>query len=422
MVNKKNLLIGGGILALILLIWSFSSSDDDSGSNITVLVERGLFEVTVFTTGELEAKNSVDIKGPAGLRAANIWRVRIADLVPEGTKVKKGDHIASLDKSEISGKISEAYSRQAEAESKFIQVKIDTTLELRQAREEMINLKYDYKEKAITLEQSKYEPPATIAKAEIDLEKSERSLNEKIENYKIKVKRAAAKMSEEAAALSRARNKYELLQEVLDGFTISAPEDGMVIYERTWNGKKKTTGSEIGAWDPTVATLPDLSVMISKTYVNEVDIRKIKIDQVVKISLDAFPDKNLTGKVIEIANVGEQLPNTDSKVFEVKIEITESDTTLRPGMTTGNNVIASTTDSALTVPLECIHSQDDTIVYVFKQMGWGLVKQEVEVGDRNDNHAMILRGLEEEDEVLLSMPPNADELEVERLADTSESD
>ncbi|PCH96190.1 MAG: RND transporter [Bacteroidetes bacterium] len=422
MLKKKNLLITGGVLALITLIWAFSGSDDDSGSDMSVVVERGMFEVTVFTTGELEAKNSVDIKGPAGLRAANIWRVRIADLVPEGTKVKKGDHIASLDKSEISGKINEAYSRQAEAESKFVQVRIDTTLELRQAREEMINLKYDFKEKTITLQQSKYEPPATIAKAQIDLEKSERALNELIENYKIKVKRAAAKMSEEAAALSRARNKYELLSEVLDGFAITAPEDGMVIYEREWNGKKKTTGSEIGAWDPTVATLPDLTVMISKTYVNEVDIRKISVKQIVKISLDAFPDKNLTGTVIEVANVGEQLPNTDSKVFEVKIQINEADTTLRPGMTTGNNIIASTIDSALTVPLECIHSQDDTIVYVFKQVGWGLVKQEIEVGDRNDNHAAIIDGLAEDDEVLLSIPPDAEDLKIVRMAEVSESD
>ena len=90
-------------------------------------------------------------------------------------------------------------------------------------------MKYDLKEKMITLEQSKYEPPATISKAEIELEKSERTLNEKRKNYKIKVTRAAAKMSEEAAALSRARNKYELLSEVLDGFNIIAPEDGMVI-------------------------------------------------------------------------------------------------------------------------------------------------------------------------------------------------
>ncbi|HIA11343.1 MAG TPA: HlyD family efflux transporter periplasmic adaptor subunit [Flavobacteriales bacterium] len=421
MVNRKNLLIAGGVLALILVIWSFSGSDKKSGSSITVRVERGLFEVTVFTTGELEAMNSVDIKGPAGLRAANIWRVRIADLIPEGTKVKKGDFIASLDKSEISGKLSEAYSRQAEAESKFTQVKIDTTLELRQDREEMINLRYDLKEKMITLEQSKYEPPATISKAEIELEKSERALNEKIKNYKIKVTRAAAKMSEEAAALSRARNKYELLSEVLDGFNITAPEDGMVIYEREWNGKKKTTGSEIGAWDPTVATLPDLSAMISKTYVNEVDIRKISVDQIVKVSLDAFPDKSLTGKVIEVANVGEQLPNTDSKVFEVKIEIIESDTNLRPGMTTGNNVIANTIDSALIIPLECIHSEDDTIVYVFKQVRWRLLKQEVEVGDRNDNHATILNGLKEDDEVLLTIPSNADDLKVERLTEVAKS-
>ena len=88
----------------------------------------------------------------------------------------------------------------------------------------------------------------------------------------------------------------------------------------------------VQTWDPVIATLPDLSVMVSKTYVNEVDISFIEVGLSTNISFDAFPDKKLTGKVIQIANVGEQKPNSDSKVFEVLIELNESDTTMRPGM------------------------------------------------------------------------------------------
>ena len=81
------------------------------------------------------------------------------------------------------------------------------------------------------------------------------------------------------------------------GFTINAPSPGMVIYVREWNGKKKGVGSQWNTWDPTVATLPDLTQMESQTYVNEVDVRKLAVGQKVSISLDADPTKKLTGTV-----------------------------------------------------------------------------------------------------------------------------
>ena len=59
---------------------------------------------------------------------------------------------------------------------------------------------------------------------------------------------------------------------------IYATEDGMLIYYKDFEGTVKP-GTQINAWNPTVATLPDLSVMLSQTYVNEVDIRKIKKNQ-----------------------------------------------------------------------------------------------------------------------------------------------
>ena len=287
-------------------------------------------------------------------------------------------------------------------------------------REEIINLEYDLQEKQITLKQSQYEPPALIRQAEINLEKAVRALSERKESYTIKIKKSQAKMQEAAANLGKDTRQHEMLTKLAEGFNIMAPEDGMVIYEREWNGKKKTTGSEVGAWDPTVATLPDLSKMISKTYVNEVDIRKVRVDQQVNISLDAFPDKKLTGVIIEVANVGENLPNTDSKVFEVRIEMNEMDSTIRPGMTTGNNIIASSVEDVLFIPLEAVHSQEDTLVYVYKKSGWRLSKQEIRIGKRNENFVIVTSGLEEGEDVLLSTPEDRTDMTVELLAENPE--
>ncbi|CAN0081087.1 unnamed protein product, partial [Chrysoparadoxa australica] len=140
------------------------------------------------------------------------------------------------------------------------------------------------------------------------------------------------------------------------------------------------------------------------------DIRRIKIGQPVKIGLDAFPDKKLTGNVTKVANVGMQRPNSDAKVFEVIIEVNEVDNTMRPGMTTGNTIVTNQFDEVIYVPLEALHSFSDSISYVFVSDGINYRQQEVKVGHTNSDAAIIELGLEEDDRVYLSMPSNNTDL------------
>ena len=137
---------------------------------------------------------------------------------------------------------------------------------------------------------------------------------------------------------------------------------------------------------------------------NEVDIQKIQKGQQVKLGLDSDPDKKLTGIVTSVANIGEQRPNSDSKVFEVRIIINERDTSLRPSMTTSNAILVSSIPQKMYVPLECLHS-DSGRTFVYKQDGSSLVKQEVKVGMTNDNEAAIEAGIIRTDKLYLSLPP-----------------
>jgi RND family efflux transporter MFP subunit len=197
-------------------------------------------------------------------------------------------------------------------------------------------------------------------------------------------------------------------------FTIKAPGPGMVIYVREWNGKKKGVGSQWSPWDPTVATLPDLTQMESDTYINEVDVRKIAVGQKVSISLDADPTKRLRGTVTSVANVGEQRPNQDSKVFEVKIVVEQSDTTLRPGMTTSNAIETASLEHVLSVPLEAVTSEAG-LSFVYKRDGSHVVKQQIETGVLNDNEIVVKRGLKKGDKVLLVPPPDKANVKVELI-------
>lgn len=410
--NRRTIFILIGLVVLVVIY--LLSREGEEAAALTTEVKKGEFKIEVTTTGELQAKRSEKIRGPSGLRKAGIFNIKITDLVDEGTYVKKGDYIGALDKTDAATKLNEINIELDKVQSQYISTRLDTALDLRSARDELVNLEYEKEEKKLVLEQSQFEPPATIRQAQIELEKSNRAYNQALENYTIKQDQAVAKMQEVTATLSQQQAKQKQILSLIEELVILAPKDGMLIYHKDWDGKKVTAGNTINPWNSTVATLPDLSVMISKTYVNEVDISKVEKDQEVEITIDAFPDNSYKGKVQSVANVGEQRPGSDAKVFEVQIELLESDSILRPAMTSNNYIKINSFTDVMYVPLEAVFSNDSS-TYVFIENGRGIAKQEVEVGSSNENHIIIKQGLEEGQEVFLSQPPDSDEIELSTL-------
>ncbi|SMO32385.1 efflux RND transporter periplasmic adaptor subunit [Fodinibius sediminis] len=403
LLKNKKYLIGGGGIVLLFVLWFMLGSESTEAPAIYTTPEQGVFEVNVTTTGELQAKNSTSIRGPEGIREFRIWNVPIQRLIPEGTVVEKGDFVAELDRSEISSNLQDAQLELEEVESQFESAQLDSMLNLSQARDNLINLEYAVEEAEIAVEQSKYESPAVQRQVQIDYERAQRELKQARKNYKTQVRQAEVNLREIQTDLMKERREVQRIQEVMEKFTIYAPENGMVIYKRNRDGSKVTEGSSISAWDPVVAELPDFSVMNSVTYVNEVDIQNIRSGQTVDVGLDAMPEKELTGRVTSVANIGEQRPNSDSKVFQVIVEVNESDTTLRPAMTTSNTINVNKLKNVLHVPLETIHTVD-SLNFVFKREGLNVSMQEVILGLMNDNDVVIKEGVSPSDQLYLSTP------------------
>ena len=397
-----------------LSAWYFAPAGKTDDSAVIARVKNGDFHVVVTSAGELRAKKFVQIQGPLNMQQAEIWQTKISSLVPEGTVVKEGDVVAELDRSGIAAKMAEISLALQKAEAQLTQAQLDSTLNLATAREDMKTMELSLEEKRLIKEQAAYESPSIKRQAEIDYEKATRALAQAKTNYVTKTQQAIAKMAEVGSDVQRQRNKLTIVQEVLGNFTIKAPSPGMVIYVKEWNGKKKGIGSQVNAWDPTVATLPDLGQMESLSYINEIDVRKIAAGQKVTVSLDSDPTKKLPGTVTAVANVGEQRPNADSKVFEVKILLAQADTTLRPGMTTSNAIETNTVKNALYVPLEAV-AVDGTTPFVYKRDGTRVTKQQVETGLANENEIVIAKGLERDDRVMLTAPADRDKLELKML-------
>lgn len=412
--RNKKLIIIPVVVLIVFALWLILRTEAVDPENIKAPVAQGDFKVSVYTSGELETENSENIQGPTGLRTVGIWNVQISELIPEGSIVEAGDWVATLDRTEISNRLKDRETELEKLQTTFIQTRLDTTMDLRNARNELLNLEYALEEARIAYEQSSYEPPAAIRQAEINMDKAKRAYNQALHNYELRLEQADAKMREVTASLNQVQRRLDQLLEVIEEFVIYAPKDGMVIYRRQWDGSKVTVGSQVSPWDNIVATLPDFSVMMSRTFVNEVDISKVKMNQPAEIVIDAFPDKRFTGIVTEVANIGEQRPNQDARVFEVKIRINESDTIMRPAMTTKNTIITHVEEDVLYVPLEAIHVLD-SITFVFKDQQNRIVRQQVSTGLRNDNEIIIHEGLKEGEMVYLTIPADPDELRLVEL-------
>ncbi len=399
------IIILGAVLFAVLI---YSGTRKEKVVTITAKVEYGKFDVIVSTTGELGALNSVDIRGPEGLRDSRVHNVKIVDLIPEGTVVQAGEYVCTLDKTEATTQLQNMEDQIERDEASLRQTQLDTTMSLRDYRNQIKDLEYAVEERQIVLDQSQFEPPATIRSAEMNLDKARRAYEQAVVNYSLKKEQAQASMVKAEINLRRQLQQRNDLVKVLEQFTVFAPQSGMVIYKKEWGGAKRKVGSQISFWDPVVATLPDLTKMIAKTYVNEIDISKVKVGQPVTIGIDAFPERQYTGRVTEVANVGEQLPNSDAKVFEVVVLLNESDTTLRPAMTSVTQVKTNSYDSVKFIPLESVHSTDSmSFVYPVGEK----VRQIVDLGEANENYIIVNEGIEPGQEVYLSIPEDFEKME-----------
>ena len=412
------------IVALFAFNKLFSKKDK---VNLYAEAKRGLFEITVSNSGELLAERSVDIRGPELVQSSSqeggqqrsgrqggggssggghgveirMMDYKITDIVPEGTTVKKGDYIATLDRSTYTNSLNDAITSLSTLQSDLELRILDTAMSLTSLRDEIKNQRYTVEEAALTLEQSKYEPPATIRKAELNLNKQQRALDQKIQAYTLRKVQIKRNIDYQKSRLQNQEQLVQDLQDFLAQFTIKAPADGMVIYKKDRLGNKRKNGSSINAFDNVVATLPDLTAMLSKVYVSEIEVTKVIKGQKVNISIDAFPNKTYNGTVMTVANIGEVLPNSDAKMFEVIIKVDGSDINLRPAMTTWNKIILKSIPDAVYIPLECVQAGVDSVQYVYKK---NKTRQIVLLGDINEKNIVVEKGIES-GTLLFVVPP-----------------
>jgi multidrug efflux pump subunit AcrA (membrane-fusion protein) len=366
MKNRKKLILFISIPFLLLIFILLVRTNKEEVTVITSLVQRGEFDVQVFSSGQIESENKLNINVPEKLndRSLRIWRLKITELVEEGTYVDSGDFVARLDPDAVQEQVKSAQDELDKAYSDLQDAKIDSNLNLSNQRDMITNALLDMQEKEIVVKESVYESPSIRKKAEMDHDKAVRKYEQEKKAYQLKKRQEENKVSRQTINHRQVSERFDGLNELYRSLTITAPKAGIITYIKNPWGVTKV-GSEVGGGGA-VATIPDMGNLISKTYINEIDISKVKEGQQVKVGIDAFPEKKMEGQVATIANIGQSMPNSDARVFEVKIRIFGKDGDLKPAMTTSNVIFTNTYRDTLVIPADA-GFKNDSLQYVYLQ-------------------------------------------------------
>jgi multidrug efflux pump subunit AcrA (membrane-fusion protein) len=398
--------IGLGIIfSIAFALWFIKYRQE---VHTTHIVSRGNFEKYIETKGEIHGKEALyitldDIFKDNEIRVGGL---KIKDMVAEGTIVKKGDWVASLDQATINQRIQENREEIERRLASLNDAKIDSTITLTNMRQRITELLFDLQYNEIDLQQAKFESPAYQRRIQTAYNQKLRQIDRAKRDYELR-------KIDLGNRLRRLEERYNStvgidgkLHQALDACNITAPQDGMVVYARVRENRKIRVGDEVGSWRPEIASIPDLSVLVSETYVEEIDIAKISVGDSVLITVDAMPGERFRGTILRMANVGQNLSGIESKVFAVTIELAESNKKLLPGMTSTNQIILERIPQQLTIPRSSLFSEDNH-GYVYLKKGGKIWKRQVETGPENDEYIVITSGLEERDRILLTPPENS---------------
>lgn len=137
-----------------------------------------------------------------------------------------------------------------------------------------------------------------------------------------------------------------------------------------------------------VLTIADISKVKIETYLSEKDIAKIRKGQKVRISVDAFPEKNFQGEVSEIAS---QI-NPLTRKLKIDIEVINEEHLLKPGMFARVEIITREYENILTVPLKAVLEREkQKIIFSVKENKAKMVP--VETGVNDEENIEIKKGL-----------------------------
>ena len=303
-----------------------ADTEDEKGKTKTAKAEVADVQVRVTEVGSVEPQVKVDVKSVLSGKVVEL-------LVREGDRVRRGQVLARVEP------------------------------DVNQARD-LAQVKNSVAETEIALAEAK----ATHDRNQGLLSQGLLSAQAGLES---ETRYRQAKAMHDAAM-----DKYRIVQEsgvpiaaveagITQRLNVASPMDGVVIRRPVELGDTVMSGVSSFNAGTVLMTVADVETMIIKAGINEVDIGKVRLQQPVKVSLDAYPKVRFAGTIQRIAPAARLEEKV--KVFDVEIAIDRQGNELRTGMTANIDVVGEKREKVLAVPVEAIFKKDETeVVYVKK--------------------------------------------------------
>ena len=363
------ILVGGAALAITRRGGAGPREIDPS---LITTVKRGDLSIEVLETGKVQPREKVDVKSKV---AGQVLKV----FVDAGDKVKKGQLLLQLDPIDYERNVAKCEADVAAAQNAL----------------EFSQLTLDRRQKGLA--------ERGVAQIDVDTALSD-----------VKAKKVAVQTAQ--VALNAALDQLHYCR-------IISPIDGTVTERVIQPGETVVPGVQATFDGKALLTVSDLSTLIVKADLNQIDVAKVKLGQNVKVTFDALPDRTYDATITKIAPAS-VTPDTKSgstqsttaavDVFPVEATLTKADTAIKPGMTADVRIHIEKKDHVIALPIEAVVKESGK-QYVTKVIPAEKGKQktektEVKVGARNDREIEIKSGLAEGEKVLIK-PASAAENE-----------
>jgi HlyD family secretion protein len=313
--------------AVIFSLLLAACSGDPSDSKRAQQEEKNVVRVT----GELRSSNSYFFGPPI---VEDKWQFTIAFMAPDGSAVKKGMPLLKFDTQELTTKMRDKNNRLNEKQKELKKQRIvsrEQLAEVRLALEEAkaltdkADLKADIPE--ILLANRQYrENKLILQQAELNLELREKELEKEVIIQAIEEEI----LEREIDVLD---SEIDRLQVSIDSMSINAPGDGVAIHATGRRNSKPSVGDNVHRGHR-VIEFPDLTQLEVYLEIPERESARVAIGQPVSFKLDAAPDLQFTGAIVELASViHSKSINQPARVFDATVSLQNPDPELmRPGM------------------------------------------------------------------------------------------
>ena len=348
----------------------------------TVKVIRGDITRTITLVGFIEPKR----KDKLYFEVDGV----IKYLVSEGDKVKEGDAIAEVDSTTIKEDISSKEEELKSAKYEYEKVLIDNHFfEINVGKNKSIAKKtYEIAKRAYANSPRTKEDKLILEMAKINYENSLIEIEKSREGYKYKISEAQEKLNKAQIELNESKKALE------EKTILYAPYDCQITSIDKEDNKKITAYEDV----ITVADFKDFEVKID---ISEIDISKVNLDMDVDITLDAYPNSELTGKISYLSPIAKV--TSAGVYYDATIDITgKADLENISGLTANIDIILEGKKNILIIPEVAVKGVGGKKMVEIKNEDKSITQVEVKTGITDYTYTEIISGLNEGDEVVIS--------------------